>query len=140
MATFTASAAQSTAQAIYHVNRDVTRVIKYSKTTSFSAGDVVQMCKVPAGAIVNNVVLACSFSAGVATVNVGDGNDTSAYGASVVLSGSAVSATAVPYRGFGRSYSVEDTIDIVVAAISTPPAPAQLTLVISYTCTDHSGE
>ena len=133
MATFTATAAQSTAPAFYNVNGTVTRVVTFSQTASFSAGDVIQMVKVPSGAIISRVSVACSFSAGVATVNVGDGNDVSAYAASVVLSGSAITVTAMPYRGLGRSYSAEDTIDIQIAAISTPPADAKLTLAVSYT-------
>jgi hypothetical protein len=133
MATFTASAAQSTQPAFYNAAGPVTRVVKYVFTVSASAGDVIQMVKVPQGAIVNAVQLACSFSAGVTTVNIGDGNDVSAYAASVVLSGSVVSLAAMPYRGLGRSYSAEDTVDIQIAAISTPPGDGKLTLTISYT-------
>jgi hypothetical protein len=133
MATFTATAAQAGVQAIHHITGTITRVIQYAFTASASAGDVVQMLRVPVGAIVSRVAIANSASAGVITANIGDGNDTSAYGASVVLSGSAVLQTSMPYRGVGRSYSVEDTIDIVVAAISTPAAETKLTLVVDYT-------
>lgn len=132
MATLTATAAQANAVAIQHVNRTITRAVTYAFTASASAGDVVQMVKVPAGAIVSRVVVANSASAGVLTVNIGDGNDTSAYAASAVLSGSAV-VTTMNYRGIGRSYSAEDTIDIVVAAVSTPAAETKLTLVVDYT-------
>lgn len=133
MATFTATAAQAAAPAFYNINGAVTRIVQFSQTASFSAGDVIQMVRIPIGAIVSEVGFACSFSAGAATVNVGDGNDVSAYAAAVVLSGSVVSVSAIPYRGIGRSYSAEDTIDIHITAVSTPPADAKLTLRVTYT-------
>lgn len=140
MATFTASAAQAAAPALMNVNGTIDRVIRFSQSASFSAGDVIQMMKIPSGAIVTDVSVACSFSAGVATVNIGDGNDVSAYGASVVLSGTVTLTTTVPSRGWGRSYSAEDTVDIQIATISTPPANALLILKISYTMHNGSGQ
>lgn len=133
MATFTASAAQANAPAFTHVNRTITRVIRHTHTAAASAGDVIQMVKVPMGAIVSRVAFGCSASAGAVTVNVGDGNDTSAYAAAVVLSGSVVAATSMPGRGYGRSYSAEDTIDIVVTAVSAAPGTIDLFLSIDYT-------
>ncbi len=135
MATITASAAQANIPAKFSVNRDTTRVVKFSIGafgTAMSAGDVVQMMKVPAGAVVSRVVTAISDHPGVLTVNVGDGNDVSAYGASVVLSGSAVAAASLPVRGLGRSYSAEDTIDIRIAAISAASATGSLKLSVTY--------
>lgn len=134
MATFTATAAQANQPAIYQHNGTIDRIVQYRYTTSASAGDVIQMVRIPAGAIVAAVGLACSYSAGVTTVNVGDGNDTSALGASVVLSGSVVALTSLPYRGLGRSYSVEDTIDIQIASISAPPNDSWVTLRVQYVC------
>ncbi|QGH72698.1 MAG: hypothetical protein [Podoviridae sp. ctQNx1] len=137
MATLTATAAQANAQAIYNVNGTVSRCIQYSIAASFSAGDVVQMCKVPNGAVVSRVAFAINGHSGVLTVNVGDGNDVSAYAASVVLSGSAVALPAAgtypTARGFGRSYSAEDTIDIQIGAISAPVAAGTLFLTVDYT-------
>lgn len=133
MATLTASAAQANASAQAPVTGVCTRVIHYPITASFSAGDVVQMCKVPLGANVTGVQFAINGHSGVLTVNVGDGNDVSAYAASVVLSGSAVALASIPSRGIGRSYSAEDTVDIQVAAISAPVAAGSLVLVLSYT-------
>lgn len=137
MATFTATAAQANQPAIMAVNRTITRVVEYThQATSLSIGDVIQMVRVPNGAIVTDVRVAASMSAGVNIVNIGDGNDTSAYGAAVNLSGAGVVAAlySVPIRGVGRSYSAEDTIDItVVAGASAGPSSAQLKLVVSYT-------
>ena len=91
------------------------------------------MVKVPNGAVVYAVNVACSASAGAVTVNIGDGNDISAYAASSVLSGSAVVLTTMTYRGLGRSYSAEDTIDIQIAALSAAPGTVKLTLRVDYT-------
>lgn len=136
MATFTASAAQSNVPAIFRENATISRTVTHSWSASASAGDVVQMLKVPMGAVVNFVAVTGSFSAGVVTVNIGDGNDTSAYGAAVVLSGAGVQAPTqgMTFRGLGRSYSAEDTIDLVVTAVSTPPANAVYKLTVNYTC------
>lgn len=133
MAVFTATAAQANQPAIYAVNRSVERIVQYQYTVSASAGDVIQMVRVPNGAIIATVQVAVSYSAGVTTVNIGDGGDTSAYGASVVLSGSVVALASMPYRGLGRSYSVEDTIDIQIASISAPPGDSKITLRVCYT-------
>lgn len=134
MATFTASAAQANVPAIYRENGVVTRTVLFAPSASASAGDVIQMVKVPQGAIVNFVQLAVSFSAGVVTANIGDGNDTSAYAAAAVLSGAGVNViNPTNFRGFGRSYSAEDTIDLVVTAVSTPPANAAYKLTVNYT-------
>lgn len=134
MATLTASAAQANAQPIYNAVGTVERTVFFTHNIALSAGDVVQMFKIPNGAQVNSVAIsAISFSAGVVTVNIGDGNDVSAYGAAVVLSGSVISVATMTGRGLGRSYSAEDTIDLVVTAISAPPATATIALTISYT-------
>lgn len=132
MATFTATAAQANMPAIMHLDGVIARVVEYVSTAAASAGDVYQMVKIPAGALVTRVIAANSASAGVITVNIGDGNDTSAYAAAAVLSGSAVVVTG-QYRGLGRSYSAEDTIDLVVTAISTPAAETKLRLLVEYT-------
>lgn len=131
MATITATAAQANQPAIMSVNRDITRVVQFSQVASLSAGDVIQMVKVPAGAIVSKVGLVWSLSAGVTTVNIGDGNDTSAYYATAVISGP-IAAVVPTFRGIGRSYSAEDTIDIQVAVVSATPASLQLTLTVTY--------
>lgn len=136
MATITATAAASSVPAKYAVNGEIVRVVDYTMTTAVSAGDVIQMVRVPSGAAVTDVRVMAIESptthTGAITVNVGDGNDTSAYAAAVVLSGSAVSTT-MPARGHGRSYSAEDTVDIAVTAISAAGASGGLRLIVRYT-------
>jgi len=137
MATLTATAAQSTVPAKYAVNGEIVRVVDYTMNPALSAGDVIQMVRVPKGACVTGVTLAMcdvpTTHSGVITVNAGDGNDTSAYAAAVVLSGSAVALTSIPVRGIGRSYSAEDTVDIQVTAVSAAGASGGLRMTIRYT-------
>ena len=135
MATYTASAAQADVQAIYAVNRDVTRVVSFSLSgaLSASAGDVFRMTKIPVGAVITRVNTACDGQTGVITVNVGDGNDASRYGAAIVLSGSVITTVALPARGLGYVYTAEDTVDITVTAISAPSAVGALKLSVTYT-------
>lgn len=132
MATFTATAAQSTAPAFYNVNGATTRVVKYTHPVALSAGDVIQMLKVPNGAVVTSLAYGVSASAGAITVNLGDGNDTSAYAASIVLSATQLNVMST-FRGMGRSYSAEDTIDFVVTVVSAAPGTVDLYLKLDYT-------
>ena len=137
MATFTATAAQATAPTFYAANRLVSRHVTYSLSqvgaALSAAGDVIQMVKVPSGAIINSVVVGINGHTGVATVNVGIGSDISLFGASVVLSGSTVALTAMPFRGLGYSFSADDTIDIQCAAVSANSAVGALYLGVTYT-------
>lgn len=135
MATFTATAAQSTSPAFYNANGMTSRVVRYTHPIALSAGDVIQMVRIPNGAVINQVAYGYSISAGVVTVNLGDGNDTSAYAASSVLSVSAVNVVIVAtnLRGVGRSYSAEDTIDFVVTTLSAVPGTTDLMISIMYT-------
>jgi hypothetical protein len=104
---------------------------------ALSAGDVIQMMRVPNGACVLSVQMtiidAPTTHTGVITANIGDGNDISRYAASVVFSGTVVALTSIPSRGMGYSYSAEDTIDIQVAAVSAAGASGGLRLVVMYT-------
>lgn len=85
---------------------------------SLSAGDVIEMVKVPAGASV--VYLAVSGGSGDALCGVGDGGDSNRYiahgtmaSASSVVRTITLHASNTPYV-----YSVDDTIDIDVSTVS----------------------
>ena len=138
MATITASAAQSSVPAKYRINGVVTRVVDYTINPALSVGDVIQMLRVPSGANVCAVQLMMgdvpTTHSGVVTCNVGDGNDTSAYNAAAVLSGTTIITLASSnVRGYGRSYSAEDTLDIQITALSAAGASGCLRLVVTYT-------
>ena len=133
MATYTASAAQSNAPAIYAVGRDITRVVTFSLGQTAVAADVFQMIRIPVGATIARVNTACDGVTSVVTVNVGDGNDVSRYGASIVLSGSVITTTALPSRGLGYVYTAEDTVDITVAGVSGSLVAGALKVAVTYT-------
>lgn len=85
---------------------------------SLSAGDVIEMVKVPKGAAV--VYLAVSGGSGDALCAVGDGGDADRYIAYGTMGSSTsvvrtitLHASNVPYV-----YSVDDTIDIAVSTVS----------------------
>jgi len=140
MATFTATAAQANAIPVYQVGGLVARNVVYSLSligaSLSAAGDVIQMVKIPAHAIIQTVRVGINGHTGVATVNVGLGSDISLYGASVVLSGSTVASNIMPVRALGYSLSAEDTIDIQCAAVSAASAVGALYLSVTYTNQD----
>ena len=80
---------------------------------SLTAGDVVQLVKVPQGATVVGMLLSATNSAG--SIIVGDGVDTDRYHAGYAMSVSAgvsgMSGIYVPY-----TYSTDDTIDATISA------------------------
>lgn len=133
MATFTASAAQANSPAIMVHEGTTTRTITHSNSASYTAADVVLMCKIPNGAVMHDLRVSCSLSAGVVVVNVGDSVNASAYAADLALSGAGVQAVQLlPFNSIGRSYSAEDTIKLTVVSTSTPAANAKLLLQVVY--------
>lgn len=126
MATKTAAACASTVQPRGLRTGLVAVTEVYSLTTTLSAGDVIQMVKVPKGA--TPVYVAVSGpSTGVTTITVGDGEDPNRY-----IDGYATSANAVqqainvnyvPY-----TYTADDTIDIKVSAASIATVGGYVTL------------
>lgn len=120
MATYTADAAQSGVQP-KTLRVGLTSVTGlYSFPSSISATTTIQMVKVPAGASV--VLLQVSnTNTGDSAIGVGDGNSTTRFRAIGTLSsgqGTQIcSLPAVPY-----TYSVDDTIDIIVSTASATTA------------------
>lgn len=91
---------------------------EYSLTSSGSVGTTILMIKVPQGATLVGGYVGTSH-AGQLTVQVGDGNSTGRYFAEQTLSagmGMVNVFTATPARAY--TYSVEDTIDIVISRVS----------------------
>ena len=88
----------------------------WSLTSSNSAGDVIQMVKVPRGATPIYVSLT-GAGTGVGSVNVGDGVSAARYISNYLNSAasvmSVINTNYTPY-----TYSVDDTIDITVSAVS----------------------
>lgn len=88
----------------------------YSLTSSNSAGDVIQMIKVPKGATPVYVAVS-GAGTGVGSVNVGDGVSAARYVSNYLNSATsvtqAINTNYTPY-----TYSTDDTIDITVSAVS----------------------
>lgn len=103
----------------------------YSFTAvSLTAGDVIQLVKVPQGATVVGMLLSATTSAG--SIIVGDGVDTDRYHPGYAMSVSAgvsgMSGIYVPY-----TYSTEDTIDATISAsVSMSLANGAINLTVLY--------
>jgi hypothetical protein len=133
MATFTATAAQSTAPAFMNVNGTVSRVAQRSVAVALSAGDVYQMMKVPAGAVIlDAVVITDLFGGGNATMTIGDDLDADRFFASLSTGASATNRMTLN-TGFGYSYSAENTIDITFSTVTSASAVGSVTLIVHYT-------
>jgi hypothetical protein len=89
----------------------------YSLTTSNSAGDVIQMIKVPKGATPIFVSLA-GAGTGIGSVNVGDGVSAARYITNYLNSAASVTSP-INTNYSPYTYSVDDTIDITVSAVSS---------------------
>ena len=135
MATKTATAAQSTSPPFLNVNGTVTRNVQYSLGgVTLSAGDVIQMVRVPAGAVINDMTIAISSSVQSYTItSIGDDGDADRY----FTSQSLVLVQAVRMSvgtGFGYSYSAEDTIDITIGTVTSGTAAnADIRMILTYT-------
>jgi len=118
MATRTAAAAQTTVQpkGLRVGLVAVTSTYTIGAGLSLSAGDVIQMIKVPANATVVSLMVTSNYS-GDAAFTVGDGLDDDRYislrSASVAMLPVYVNRVLAPY-----TYSTDDTIDVDVTAVS----------------------
>lgn len=108
-------------------------VVKAQNTLDFAdtncgAGDTCQALKVPAGAMVTNLMLKIDTTS-TNTVTIGDGDDADGWRLSTTLSGAGnvvftpYPATSAAYAQLGgKYYSAEDTIDLVMSAANTTGA------------------
>lgn len=131
MATKTAAACASTVQPRATRVGLTTITEVYSLTTTLSAGDVIQMVKVPKGATPVYVAVT-GASTGVTTVTVGDGDDPNryidGYSTSANAVQQAINVAYVPY-----TYTADDTIDIKVSAASIATVGGYVTLTAIFT-------
>ena len=130
MATLTATAASSTRPARANLGHNSV-VSKYTVSASLSAGDVIQMVRVPSGANIINLQL--SGGSGACAVSVGDGAAATRYLASTSASAALVKTECNALAGHGYSYSAEDTIDLLVDSVATGTATGLFTLTVDYT-------
>lgn len=138
MATLTATAAQANAPAVMNIGGATVREVRYTLNgVALSAGDVIQMLKVPSGARITDLTFAVDAIGGAGTSSytiggIGDGNAAGRYLGSFSVVTSVVSRLALP-AAFGYSYSAEDTIDITVGTVTSgTAATAIVQLVVHY--------
>ena len=92
--------------------------------TTLVINDVIQMVKVPIGAVVLDLILDCADidASTTITLSVGDGDSTARYIAASTV-GRAGGIVRLSVTGSTQTaYTVEDTIDILVAAAATSTA------------------
>ena len=94
----------------------VTGIYSVGAGTSLSAGDVIQMVKVPAGATMIHMKLI--GGSGDALVTVGDTVSTNRYLSSVTMGSNSAVVRTIDRMSTGYAYSVDSTIDITVGTVS----------------------
>ena len=102
----------------------------YTTSATLSAGDAIQMVKVPAGARVVDVKTTTNSAAGIA-IAVGDGLDENRY--VVTASVSALSVLSGNANWSNYEYTADDTIDITYDASMTATTTLTFNLQVMYT-------
>lgn len=141
MATYKGTKAGDGAQPVYLHTGQIAVKSTYTWTATASVGDVVQMVKVPRGAIIDEIVV---FSDGGDHANIGDGGSVARYFAS----SSALTTRHILTRvegvqaGIGYQYDISDdaavaydTIDLTIVVADSSPADVT-TMLAYYHCDD----
>ena len=101
-----------------------------------AANDIIQMVKVPSGATILDVTMACTdIDTGTPAValQVGDGGSATRFiGTSTIGQGGGV-ARLDQFGGLGYKYTADDTIDVKISTVAATKAAGTLTLVARYT-------
>jgi hypothetical protein len=138
MATLTSSAVASTVQAKTQTGVNIVKGT-YTLTAALALNDVIQMVKVPKGAILHSVVLASddldTGGSPAIVLDLGDGSDTDRLidGSTIAQGGGIVVGPNVK-TGAGYAYTADDTIDVLVqVAPATGATSGTITLTVAYT-------
>lgn len=135
MATLTSTACQTSSGGFFLnppkfiENGVIARTALYTKSAAESAGDVIQMVPVPKGAVIHELNVTFGLGGGATTINVGDGNSTGRYAASMSTN---VATVQRANAGLGYSYSADDTIDIVIGTATSASAVGTYRLTVMY--------
>lgn len=136
--TFTADAAKTTAPA-YQGGGKMACVAfgTYEISASLVVNDVIQMVRLPKGAVITGVTLGTddldTGGSPAIVLDVGDGGDTDRYidGATVGQAGGITSSMMM--TGFGHALTAEDTIDVLVqVAPATGATSGTVSLAVTY--------
>jgi len=105
---------------------------EYSFSNTMSSGDIVNMFKVPAGAVVTDVVVRNTQVTGnVAQFGVGDQSVTERYCASISATGVTRATAGIPF-----SYSANDTIRIYVTGTGSLCTGGTIRVTVYYKMDD----
>ena len=116
MATYTGTGAQAAVQPKgLRVGLVAVRSVHSFGAVTLSIGDVFQMVKVPANATPMYMTFGSSNGSVHYNIEVGDGLDTDRYRTSVVTYSAAMGMQVVTINSTPYTYSVDDTIDILIA-------------------------
>lgn len=116
MATYNADIV-STSKPAKHGLETVSVVGSFTVSVALAANDIVQLVKIPAGAVVTEVTVSCSGSLAPSTFTAefGDGDDTDRYVASSTFGqGAAGFVRLNKHTGHGFVQAAEDTLDMKV--------------------------
>lgn len=127
---------------------------QYNLSAALAVNDVVQMVPVPKGALIQGITLGTTDldtnNSPAVTLSIGDGNSTARFvsASTIGQTGGVISnnATVTPTAsagtvatGLGYKYTVDDTIDIFVAAgPGTGATTGSLILTVTYYCGEYT--
>jgi len=136
MATYTATACQTNASGFFlhppKYNEKGVQCItaQFTFTAAQSAGDVFQMVPIAKGAVIHDVFVSTTgFTGGLATLGIGDGSSTKRFGSASISANVSVRPN---QAAIGYSYSVDDTIDLLIDAVSTATATGTIRLSVFF--------
>ena len=141
MATYTGTKAEDGAQPIYLHTGAVVVKSTFTWTATASVGDVVQMIKVPRGAIIDEIVV---FDTGGDHANIGDGVSVARYfaSASALTTRHVLTNIEGVLAGIGYQYDISDaaavaydTLDLSIVVAGSTPADVT-TMIATYHCDD----
>jgi hypothetical protein len=132
MATFTTTKSVASVQPRGDI--DITSVTAdFTIPAAFATSDIVQMVKVPAGAVIQEVILSSSAGVGAtANLSLGDTGNTARYIASTAFTAATLARLGV-HAGHGFRFTADGTIDVSAVSIATPTAGTVIRLTVIYT-------
>lgn len=132
MATFTTTKTAAGVQARGGI--DLTSVTgEFSIPSGFATSDVVQMVKIPKGALIQEVILSSSAAVGAtANLSVGDSGSSARFIASTAFTAASLARLGV-HAGHGFVTTADGTIDVAAVSIATPTVGTVIRLTVIYT-------
>lgn len=105
---------------------------EYSFSNTMSSGDIINFFKIPAGAVVIDVITRATITAGMAVqFGVGDTSVTERYNASISATGVNRATAGVPF-----SYSAADTIRVYVTGTGSLCTGGTIRVTVLYKMDD----